>query len=169
MTDLTAPKSPESSQTHGQGWRPRIPFPTISSLMYLIIHSLNIRWMASSSRYFACHSWPASPSPQGAPGCPRGLALGSGLGDNQMLRTQPTSHLHSLLSLRSEFLLWGLKVLVSQSSGRVISSPLHTIPGDLWPRASRATEPCVLPRTPDPGIQFPLMCPLEGLRRLTEF
>lgn len=126
MTDLTAPKSPESSQTHGQGWRPRIPFPTISSLMYLIIHSLNIRWMASSSRYFACHSWPASPSPQGAPGWGSlSERTCSWLWAWRQPDAEDTAHIPSPFSLKLE--VWVL-ALGPKSLGEPILWPGHLFP-----------------------------------------
>lgn len=42
MTDLPAPKSLEGSQTYIQARYPSIPFPGISTLVYLIINSLTI-------------------------------------------------------------------------------------------------------------------------------
>ena len=105
--------------------------------------------MASSCRRCSEHSCAYSPSP---PGAPRMGCLSEDLLLTLGWETARHSRFHALLqSQGSESLLWGCRALVSWSSGRALLSPLHIIPGDMWPRASHATAA----RSPSPAPYAP--------------
>lgn len=112
-----------------QAWHPSTPFPALSSLVCVLIHSPSFPGTASSCRYCAGHSCAYSPSP---PGAPRMGSLSEDLLLTLGWETACHSRFHALLQSRgSESLLWGCRTLVSWSSGRALRSPLHIIPGDV--------------------------------------
>ena len=112
-----------------QAWHPSTPFPALSSLVCVLIHSPSFPRTASSCRCCAGHSCAYSPSP---PGAPRMGSLSEDLLLTLGRETACHSWFHALLQSRGcESLLWGCRTLVSWSSGRVLLSPLHIIPGDV--------------------------------------
>lgn len=136
--------------------------------------------MASSSSYFACHSWPASPSPQGAPGwgrtCERTC---SWLWAWRHPDAEHTACIPFPFSLKLEVSVLALGPTSLGEPvlwpGRLFSTAHQPFLVTCGPRLHvplrvKSPSPALCaPQNPRPGHPVSPMCPLACLRRLTEF